>query len=91
MENKKHEPLFHIAKREQLPWHKAWGIRLLAIVAALIVCAVLTTILTGDNPIQVYGSIFNGSVRFFKKDMDNASEYRCPAHHNSCAHAWHSR
>ena len=67
MENKKHEPLFHIAKREQLPWHKAWGIRLLAIVAALIVCAVLTTILTGDNPIQVYGSIFNGAFGSSRK------------------------
>ncbi len=63
MENKKHEPLFHIAKREQLPWHKAWGIRLLAIVAALIVCAVLTTILTGDNPIEIYKADVSRSFR----------------------------
>lgn len=41
--------------------------RLLAIVAALIVCAVLTTILTGDNPIQVYGSIFNGAFGSSRK------------------------
>ena len=29
MKNK--EPLFHIVKRDDLPWHKVWGIRLIAI------------------------------------------------------------
>lgn len=55
------EPLFHIVKRDNVPWQKAWGIRAIAIVAALVVCALVTTTLTGDNPIKVYGTIFGGA------------------------------
>ena len=57
MRTKGKEPLFHIAKRDALPWHKSFGIRLAAIAAALVVCGILTTVLTGINPIQVYVSI----------------------------------
>ncbi len=59
--NNKKEPLFHIVKREDMIWYRAWGIRLIAIVIALIVCAILTTVLTGDNPIQVYATIIQGA------------------------------
>ena len=55
------EPLFHIVRRGELPWKKAWAIRLLSIVAALIVCAVVTTLLTGENPLQVYVKIIEGA------------------------------
>ena len=51
--NKK-QSLFHIAKRDTLPWYKAVLIRGGAIVLALIVCAIVTTLLTGENPIKVY-------------------------------------
>ena len=51
--NKAKDPLFNIVKRDALPWYKSLGIRLIAILAALIVCAIVTTILTGINPIQV--------------------------------------
>ena len=40
--NKK-QSLFHIAKRDSLPWYKAALIRGGAIVLALIVCAIVTT------------------------------------------------
>ena len=36
------EPLFHVAKRGYVPKYKSWAIRLGSIVAALIVCAVVT-------------------------------------------------
>ena len=49
--NKK-QSLFHIAKRDTLPWYKAVLIRGGAIVLALIVCAIVTTLLTGENPIH---------------------------------------
>ena len=39
MHNKVREPLFHIVKRDALPWYRAWGIRALAIVLALLLCA----------------------------------------------------
>ena len=56
-----HNPLFHIVKRKSLPWYAAWGIRAGAIVLALLVCAVVTTLLTGENPLQVYSTILRGA------------------------------
>ena len=35
MNKKKHEPLIHIVKRDALPLWKSWGIRVIAVVAAL--------------------------------------------------------
>ena len=58
--NKK-QSLFHIAKRDSLPWYKAALIRGGAIVLALIVCAIVTTLLTGENPIKVYSTILYGA------------------------------
>ena len=58
MNSKVKEPLFHIVKRDALPWQRGLRIRLLAILAALVVCGILTTVLTGINPVQVYVTIF---------------------------------
>lgn len=58
--NKK-EPFFHIVKRDALPWYQAVGIRAVAIVLALVLCGILTTITTGIDPIEVYKSIFAGA------------------------------
>ena len=58
--NKK-EPFFHIVKRDALPWYQAVGIRAVAIVLALVLCGILTTITTGVDPIEVYKSIFTGA------------------------------
>ena len=55
------KPLIRIAKRSMSSTRDEWIVRAVAIVAALIVCAVLTTILTGDNPLAVYKSIFEGA------------------------------
>ena len=59
--SKVREPLFHIAKRDSLPWYKPWLIRIAAVVIALIVCAVITMFLTHENPISVYVSMFKGA------------------------------
>lgn len=67
MNEKKREPLFHIVKRSALPWYQALLIRIAAIVLALILCAVITTITTGINPIQVYESIFAGAFGSARK------------------------
>lgn len=56
------EPLFHIVKRDTLPWWKVWMIRGLSVVAALLVCALVTVVLTGENPIKVYITMFDGAV-----------------------------
>ena len=52
---------FHISKRASLPWTKAWAIRGAAILAALITCAVVTMLLTGENPISIYATLFYGA------------------------------
>lgn len=60
-------PLVHIVKRAALPWYGAWGIRALAILLALIACALVTTITTGENPIQVYAAMIDGAFGTTRK------------------------
>lgn len=54
--------LFHIVKRGALPWYQAWGIRAAAIVLALLFCALVTSLTTGENPLQVYSTMIYGAV-----------------------------
>ena len=61
MHNKVREPLFHIVKRDALPWYRAWGIRALAIVLALLLCALITTLCTHLNPLKVFATMFSGA------------------------------
>ncbi len=61
LQTKQKEALIHISKRKALPWTAAWGIRLAAILIALIVCALITMITTGLNPLQVYATMFSGA------------------------------
>lgn len=56
------EPLLHITKRKELSMTHKWAIRIGAILAALIVCAIVTTALTGLNPFSVFGAMFYGAV-----------------------------
>ena len=51
----------HISKRTELPWYKAWAIRGVAILLALVACALVTMLLTGENPISIYITIFEGA------------------------------
>ena len=59
--HKQKVPLIHISKRKALPWYTGWAIRLAAVVIALIVCALVTTVLTGQNPLSVYVTMFQGA------------------------------
>ena len=61
MHNTVREPLFHIVKRDTLPWYQAWGIRAIAIVLALLLCALITTLCTHLNPLKVFGTMFSGA------------------------------
>ena len=56
------EPLFHIAKRDAIPWWEAWTVRALAVALALIVSAVVTVLLTGENPFRVYATMIDGAI-----------------------------
>ena len=61
------QSLFHISKRDALPWYQAVLIRGGAIILALIVCALVTMLLTGENPISIYGTIFYGAFGTARK------------------------
>ena len=56
------EPLFHIVKREGVTFVRASLIRLVAILLALVVCAIVIYSLTGLNPVEVYRGIIDGAV-----------------------------
>jgi len=64
---KNKEPLFHVVKRDALPWYKVWLIRAIAIIAALIVSGIVTAVATGVNPINVYLAMFEGALGTSRK------------------------
>lgn len=54
--------LGHIVKRDDIVWWKAWIIRVVAVLLALVVCGVVTFFLTDLNPIEVYVTMIKGAV-----------------------------
>ena len=53
--------MIHISKRKEMPLWQSLSIRLAAIVVALIVCGIITTTMTGLNPLEVYASMVKGA------------------------------
>lgn len=60
-EKKSKEPLLHITKRTEIPLSRAIIIRAVAVVSALVFGGIVTILLTGDNPISIYVTIFEGA------------------------------
>ncbi len=67
MNKQKKAPLFHITKRKELPWYRSWGIRAAAIVLALLVCALVTTLFTGENPLDIFKTMIDGAFGTSRK------------------------
>ena len=67
--HKNREPLFHIVKRGDMPWYFSWGVRAVAIALALICSAVITMLVTSENPIQIFATIIDGSFGSERKFM----------------------
>ena len=67
MNNKIKEPLFHIVKRGDMPWYFGWAIRAVALVLALFACGIISTLVTGENPVQIYVTIIDGSFGSMRK------------------------
>ena len=61
------EPMFHIVKRGDMPWYFGWSIRAVALVLALVCCGIISTLVTGENPIQIYATIIDGSFGSMRK------------------------
>ncbi|WP_099468630.1 ABC transporter permease [Konateibacter massiliensis] len=56
------EPMVRMVKRDTISTAKAWSIRLIAVLLALIVAALVIVGITGQNPIQIYLGIIDGAV-----------------------------
>ena len=56
------EPFVRMSKRDTISLAKAWGIRLIAVLLSLVVCALVIVAITKQNPIQVYLGIIDGAV-----------------------------
>ncbi|MBC7960099.1 MAG: ABC transporter permease [Vallitaleaceae bacterium] len=56
------EPFFRISKRISMPGVNAWGIRLIAVILSLVVCAFVIMSITKENPLHVYLAIIDGAV-----------------------------
>lgn len=55
------EPLFQISKRDGLVWYKAWFIRAVAVLGALLLSSLLVIFIVGENPLKIWTSIFKGT------------------------------
>lgn len=56
------EPLFHMVKRDSISVKKAWIIRGITLLLALIACAIFIIPITHLNPLEVYSGIVDGAV-----------------------------
>ena len=78
--HKVRQPLFHIEKRGDLPWYCSWGIRVAAIVLALLCCAIISTLVTSEDPMQIFATIIDGSFgseRKFQVLLQNTAMLLC--------------
>ena len=70
MKNKEktvHEPRIQMARRDDMIWYKSWGVRVIAVILALIICGFVIVLLTGYNPLEVYVSMFKGTFGTSRK------------------------
>ena len=56
------EPLFHVVKRAPMPVWQAMLIRVIAIVAAFLLCTMLSSLLIGKTPVQFLSTFFKGTI-----------------------------
>lgn len=55
------DPLFHVARRRDIPWWKALLFRLSAILVGFIIACLLIGIVSGGNPLMVIPYLFKGN------------------------------
>ena len=60
-EHKVKEPLFRIAKRSSIVWWKAWLIRICAILVAMVICGVVSFLVTKESPLKTYKVMIEGA------------------------------
>ena len=55
------EPLFHVVKRDAIPWWQGMAIRVIAVVAALLLCSLLSVLLIDAEPFEFVTTLFEGN------------------------------
>ncbi len=63
----KFEPLFHLSKRTDVSWKRAWLIRIGAFILSILACAIVSTALTGKGMDFFFKNFFEGSFGTSKK------------------------
>ena len=74
IKNQVHEPLIRVRKRYTMRWYKSWTVRLIAVAAALVICAFVIILLTGYNPIDVYKAMIEGNFGNARKTWNTFQE-----------------
>lgn len=72
--SKQREPLIRMVKRDHLPAKKAWLIRIIGLLLALVVCAVLIFSITKLNPLKVYTTMFGGAFGSTRRSWQTIRE-----------------
>ncbi|MBQ6752152.1 MAG: ABC transporter permease, partial [Clostridia bacterium] len=52
---------FHIVKRKNMEWWKAWLVRIISILLGIMLSAAVTVFLTGKDPVNVFTTMFDGA------------------------------
>ena len=55
------EPLFHVVKRDAIPWWQGMVIRVIAVVAALLLCSLLSVLLIDAAPFDFVTTLIEGN------------------------------
>lgn len=55
------EPPFHVVKRDVMPLWKSMTIRVIAVVAALMLCSILAIFMINADPFEFIGTLFDGT------------------------------
>ena len=74
------EPLFHIVKRDAIPKWQSVMVRVIAVALALLVNGIVILAVTGENPINLYITMFDGAIgtsRRFWSLMQNIAILLC--------------
>ncbi len=58
---KKREPLFHLVKQDMLDFKMRWCVRTAAFVLSLILCAIITAVITKSNFFDFFGNLIEGN------------------------------
>lgn len=61
------EPLIRISKRDYMPFWQSLGVRLIALLIALVLCGFIIYAIVGLNPVAVYGAMVEGAFGTSKR------------------------